>query len=134
MNSSEQFKTRIEEFLSEKSLSDALFAPMLAKASKNVEDCLKYIIAEVKKTGFCAFDDSEIFDMAVLYYTDDTIGIPPEIKCRVSTHHPQTADLFSAAPAVTQNAVQNIPVEQTPLAAPAVTTKTAQTTLTLFDL
>jgi len=136
MNGSEQFKTRIEDFLSEKSLSDPLFATMLAKTSKNVENCLKYIISEVKKTGFCAFDDSEIFDMSVKYYTDDNIGIPPEIKCRVTVNQPQTADLFSAPPPVGQNAVHNFPVEQTPLVSPAVKAipKTAQTTLTLFDL
>jgi hypothetical protein len=136
MNGSEKFKTRIEDFLSEKSVSDPLFAPMLAKTSKNVENCLKYIISEVKKTGFCAFDDSEIFDMAVKYYTDDTIGIPPEIKCRVTVNQPQTADLFSAPPAITQNAVQNIPVAKTAVVASSVKAipKHAQTTLTLFDL
>ncbi|MDQ1164629.1 Cas9 inhibitor AcrIIA9 family protein [Flavobacterium sp. SORGH_AS_0622] len=89
MKGSEKFKTRIEDFLKEKSQSDTAFATMLLKASKNLENCLKYIISEVMKTGECAFDDSEIFDMAVAYYTDDTIGNIPEIKCRVTTNQPK---------------------------------------------
>lgn len=131
MNGSEKFKTRIENFLKEKSLTDTTFAPMLEKASKNVENCLKYIIAEVKKTGFCAFDDSEIFDMAVQYYIDDTIGLPPEIKCKVMVNQPQEADLFTAAAPDTES----ISIAPTPIAyLKKSNQKQAQTTLTLFDL
>ncbi|WP_264529240.1 PcfK-like family protein [Flavobacterium sp. N502540] len=136
MNGSEKFKTRIEVFLKEKALSDALFSPMLEKPSKNLESCLTYIIAEVKKTGLCAFDDSEIFDMTVKYYTDDTIGTPPEIKCRVVTDQPKQADLFSVPSPVAENAAEKIPSQETRLAVPALKEipKTAQTALTLFDL
>lgn len=136
MKGSEKFKTRIEDFLKEKSLSDCAFAPMLEKASKNVDSCLKYIISEVKKTGECAFDDSEIFDMAVVYYTDDTIGNLHDIKCRVTTNQPKEADLFSAPAAIAENAVQKIPAaavpaKEIPLQRPQ---KQIQTVLTLFDL
>lgn len=126
MNGSEKFKIRIEDFLKEKSLSDTAFAPMLEKASKNVENCLKYIIEEVKKTGLCAFDDSEIFDMAIRYYNDDTIGMPTEIKCKVTLNQPDKIDLFTAPSTSIDTTVQKSPVITTP--------KTIQTTLTLFDL
>nr|WP_199001278.1 Cas9 inhibitor AcrIIA9 family protein [Flavobacterium sp. ASV13] len=136
MKGTEKFKTRIEDFLKAKSQSDSVFALMLEKASKNVENCLKYIISEVKKTGECAFDDREIFDMAVTYYTDDTIGIIPEIKCRVTTNQPKEADLFSAPAPVAENAKVFIP--DAPVPAKDIplqkTAKQAQTTLTLFDL
>lgn len=136
MKGSEKFKTRIEDFLKAKSQSDSAFSPMLEKASKNVENCLKYIISEVQKTGECAFDDSEIFEMAVTYYSDDTIGNIPEIKCRVTTNQPKEADLFSAPAPIAENAKQVIPdapvpVKDIPL---QKTAKQAQTTLTLFDL
>ncbi|WP_343706389.1 Cas9 inhibitor AcrIIA9 family protein [Flavobacterium sp.] len=136
MNGSDKFKTRIEDFLLGKSQSDALFAPMLEKASKSVENCLKYIIAEVRKTGLCAFDDSEIFDMAVKYYTDDTIGTTAEIQCRVTTNQPKEADLFSTSALPAQITAQEIPpMQATPAAATLIPTpKTAQTVLTLFDL
>jgi hypothetical protein len=136
MKGSEKFKTRIEDFLKEKSVSDCTFAPMLEKASKDVDSCLKYIISEVKKTGECAFDDSEIFDMAVKYYTDDTIGNTPEIRCRVTTNQPKEADLFSAPAPIAENPVQKnsavyLPAKQIPL---QQTKKPVQTDLTLFDL
>lgn len=136
MKGSEKFKTRIEDFLKEKSQSDCAFATMLEKASKNVDSCLKYIISEVKKTGECAFDDSEIFDMAVKYYTDDTIGNLPDIKCRITANQPKEADLFSAPAPIAENPVQKnpapaIPAKDIPL---QKTTNQAQTTLTLFDL
>lgn len=136
MKGSEKFKTRIEDFLKEKSQSDFSFAPMLEKTTKDVESCLKYIISEVKKTGECAFDDSEIFDMAVKYYTDDTIGIPPEIKCRVTATPPKEADLFSAPAPLLENPFDSIPAVENAVTIPIVkhTPKPAQTTLTLFDL
>ncbi|MEN2416185.1 Cas9 inhibitor AcrIIA9 family protein [Flavobacterium mesophilum] len=136
MNGSDKFKKRIEDFLNEKSQSDALFAPMLEKASKSVEDCLKYIIAEVRKTGLCAFDDSEIFDMAVRYYTDDSICTPAEIPYRVTTNQPKKAALFSAPLIPANETAQEIPsVQALPVPAPLKPTpKTAQTALTLFDL
>lgn len=136
MNGSEKFKTAIENFLKEKSLSDSAFAPMLAKEGKNVENCLKYIISEVKKTGCCAFDDSEIFGIAVRYYADDSIGAPPEIKCRVAVNQPQKADLFSAPAPDAENLKRNDSPAQTPALSPSAETpvKQAQTALTLFDL
>lgn len=135
MKGSEKFKTRIEDFLKEKSLSDASFSEAFAKATKNVENCLKYIIAEVKKTGECAFDDSEIFDMAVKYYTDDTIGSLPDIKCRVTVNQPQKADLFSAPVPLEENAVKRNAETAHPFVPPPLeqTPKASQTTLTLFD-
>ncbi|WET03961.1 Cas9 inhibitor AcrIIA9 family protein [Flavobacterium sp. YJ01] len=136
MKGSEKFKTRIEDFLKEKSQSDSVFAPMLEKASKNLENCFKYIISEVQKTGECSFDDSEIFDMAVKYYTDDTIGNLPDIKCRVTTNQPKVADLFSAPAPIAENPVQKNPAAADPAADIPLqkTSKQAQTTLTLFDL
>ncbi|KAF2334608.1 Cas9 inhibitor AcrIIA9 family protein [Flavobacterium nitrogenifigens] len=136
MKGSEKFKKRIEDFLKGKSQSDSAFAPMLEKASKNLENCLKYIISEVKKTGECAFDDSEIFDMALTYYTDDTIGNIPEIKCTVTTNQPKEADLFSPPAPIAEKAEQIIsdapfPAKDIPLQR---TARQAQTTLTLFEL
>ena len=65
MKTSEKFKTAIENYLTETALSDAVFAPAFAKPSKNIADCLQYILGEVKKTGECTFDNSEIFAIAV---------------------------------------------------------------------
>jgi hypothetical protein len=126
MNASEKFKSVIENYLKETALNDTAFAPMFAKTTKNIEDCLKYIMSEVKKTGFCAFDDSEVFAMAVTYYTDDSITKPVHTNCKVMVNQPVKADLFST------------PIETTPTEAvktPAKeTSKAEKTVLTLFDL
>jgi hypothetical protein len=126
MKASEQFKTVIENFLSETALNDTAFAPNLSKASKNIESCINYIFGEVKKTGLCAFDNQEIFDMAVKYYTDDTILPPAPVSCKAVVNQPLQADLFTPVPTAPQNTIQNTEVKHTP--------KPVQTTLTLFDL
>jgi len=125
MKASDKFKTVIESYLSEKAQNDALFSADYKKESKNLESCFHYIFGEVKKTGECAFDNQEIFDMAVKYYTDDTIGTPAPVQCRVAVSPPAKPDLFSTAPAVSQSTVPKIEKVQP--------VKPVQT-LTLFDL
>lgn len=126
MKASENFKSAIENYLNEKVLIDSAFAPNLKKASKNLEACINYIFDEVKKKGLCAFENQEIFDMAVKYYTDDTINSPAPISCKVVVNQPVKADLFTPSPKSIDN------TEQKPEA--VLPQKPIQTTLTLFDL
>ncbi|HEY1193900.1 PcfK-like family protein [Flavobacterium sp.] len=126
MKASENFKTAIENYLNQTALADDVFAKDFAKQSKNLESCLNYIFGEVKKTGQCAFDNQEIFDMALKYYSDDSIGQPQPINCRVVVKEPAVADLFTSAPEVSQNTA----VAKTAVTAPKPKSKT----LTLFDL
>lgn len=125
MKASDKFKTTIESYLSEKAQNDALFSADYKKENKKLESCFHYIFGEVKKTGECAFDNQEIFDMAVKYYKDDSIGTPAPVQCRVAVSPPVKPDLFSTAPAVSQSTV-----EKTEKVQPV---KPVQT-LTLFDL
>lgn len=125
MKASDKFKTAIESYLSEKAQNDAAFSADYKKASKNLESCFHYIFGEVKKTGECAFDNQEIFDMALKYYTDDTIGTPAPVQCRVAVSTPAKPDLFSTAPAVSQSTVPKLEKVQ-----PVNPVQT----LTLFDL
>lgn len=126
MKASENFKTAIENYLNQTALADSVFAKHFAKESKNLESCCNYIFGEVKKTGLCAFDNQEIFDMAVKYYTDDSIGQPQPVNCRVAVKEPAVADLFTAMP----EAAQNTAAAETAVTAP----KSESKTLTLFDL
>jgi hypothetical protein len=127
MKASEQFKSVMEKYLSDTAQNDSVFAQNFTKASKNIESCINYIFGEVKKTGFCAFDNQEIFDMAVKYYTDDSIGTPDPVSCKVVINQPLEADLFTSAPAVSENTIQKTEIMQTPKPA-------EQQTLKLFDL
>ncbi|PBJ08052.1 Cas9 inhibitor AcrIIA9 family protein [Flavobacterium sp. ACN6] len=104
MKGSDQFKTAIENYLNQTAQSDGDFAQHYAKESKNLESCINYIFGEVKKTGLCAFDNQEIFDMAVKYYTDDTIGKPLPVSGRAVVRQSAEHDLFTAAPEVPQDA------------------------------
>lgn len=127
MKPSDDFKTAIENYLSTTALNDSAFAQSLAKENKNIESCFNYIFGEVKKTGLCAFDNQEIFDMAVKYYSDDSIGVPAPINCKVALNQPIKADLFNTAPIITPQATR-------PETVAIQTAKPAQQTLTLFDL
>jgi len=127
MKPSDDFKTAIGNYLHSTAMSDTVLAQSLTKETKNIESCFNYIFGEVKKTGLCAFDNQEIFDMAVKYYTDDTIAEPAPINCKVVVNQPAEADLFTPAPLTAPQIVaQETAVIQKP--------KSAQTTLTLFDL
>lgn len=127
MKATEQFKSVIEKYLNDTAQNDTVFAQNFSKTSKNLESCFNYIFGEVKKTGLCAFDNQEIFDMAVKYYTDDSIGIPAPISCKAVVSQPPTADLFTSTPAVSENTIQKTEIMQT-------TKPAQQQTLTLFDL
>ncbi|MET3029210.1 Cas9 inhibitor AcrIIA9 family protein [Flavobacterium sp. UW10123] len=127
MKASEKFRTAIDTYLKTLAQGDTAFAPHFAKASKNLESCLHYIMGEVKKTGLCAFDDQEIYDMAVKYFTDDTIGTPAPIACKVAVQS-SAPDLFSQ----TQTASITEIKKETPPVKKEV--QPVQTALTLFDL
>jgi hypothetical protein len=128
MKPSDDFKTAIENYLNTTAQGDSSFARSLAKETKNIESCCNYIFGEVKKTGLCAFDNQEIFDMAMKYYTDDSIGIPAPVACRAVVQSPSKIDLFSQPETATFSATSEIipQVKQK--------VKPVQTALTLFDL
>jgi DNA-directed RNA polymerase alpha subunit len=125
MKASDPFKSIIENYLQETALSDTAFASSLSKESKNIDCCINYIFSEVKKTGLCAFANEEIFDMAVKYYTDDSISPTTQINCNATVKQAVKADLFTPV-ATTQSIVPETVVKQA--------IKPTQTTLTLFDL
>ncbi|MBF4485781.1 Cas9 inhibitor AcrIIA9 family protein [Flavobacterium sp. CSZ] len=128
MKATEQFKSVMEKYLNDTAQSDTVFAQNFSKSSKNLESCFNYIFGEVKKTGLCAFDNQEIFDMAVKYYTDDSIGIPAPVICKAVVSQPTTADLFTSAPIVSETHAQKTEM------AVKTSKPSAQQTLTLFDL
>ena len=124
MKVSENFKAIIANYLQQKATTDVAFAPALEKTSKSLDNCIHYILTEVKKTGLCAFADNEIFDMAVQYYNDDTI-IPTENKHNVNIQHTATPDLFTTPIVATPTTTEKRTVLPTP--------QSNQTSLTLFD-
>jgi hypothetical protein len=87
MKSTENFKKVISEKLSEMAANDQLFAESFRKPSKNIDDCITYILNSVKSSGCNGFTDDEIFGMAAHYYDEDNINIGKPINCNVVVNH-----------------------------------------------
>ena len=87
MKATEAFKETIQKMLEEKASSDQLFAETYKKENKSIEECCNFIIQEVRKSGCCGFDDSEILSMAMHYYDEDNIKNIKSTKCEVVVNH-----------------------------------------------
>ena len=81
------FADTIRHYLEKRAKNDALFAVKFANPSKSVEDCVTYIINEVKKSGCNGFTDDEIFGMATHFYEEDEIEVGNPINCKVVVNH-----------------------------------------------
>ena len=77
------FKTAIQNYLEYRAATDELFVPLFAKPNKSIDECCKYIICEVHKSGMNGFDDDEIFGMAVHYYDENEIEVGNPPQCRI---------------------------------------------------
>ena len=82
MKVSEQFKSTIKAYLDNMAAVDSLFAPVYQKPTKNIDNCITYILNQVKKSGCCGFSDDEIFGMALHYYQEDNIEVGSPLNCQ----------------------------------------------------
>lgn len=87
MKGTEHFKATIAEYLNQRAATDPLFAPNLKRETKNIDDCITYILNQVKASGCNGFSDDEIYSMAVHYYDEDNIEIGKPIDCQVAVNH-----------------------------------------------
>lgn len=87
MKGTEHFTRTITEYLNQRAATDPLFAPNLMKPNKNIEDCVTYILNEVKKSGCNGFDDDEIYSMAVHYFDTDNINIGKPLNFHIAVNH-----------------------------------------------
>ena len=87
MKGTEHFTRTITEYLNQRAATDPLFAPNLMKPNKNIEDCITYILNEVKKSGCNGFDDDEIYSMAVHFFDEDNIDIGEPLNCHIAVNH-----------------------------------------------
>ena len=66
---------------------DPLFADHFCNPNKKIEDCITYILNQVKNSGLQGFDDDEIYSLAVHYYVEDGIDPGTPITCQVIVNH-----------------------------------------------
>ena len=81
------FKLTILNYLESRAQADDLFAPRYANPKKNIDDCVTYILNQVKQSGCNGFTDDEIYSMALHYYDEDNIEIGNSLKCKVVVNH-----------------------------------------------
>lgn len=87
MKGTKEFKATIQAYLEERARTDELFAVSYAKAGKNIDDCITYILNEVRRSGCNGFNDDEIYSMALHYYDEDDIKVGSKISCQVVVNH-----------------------------------------------
>lgn len=87
LTSTDRFKQVIKNKLKDIAEEDKLFAETLKKPNKNIEDCIKYILNQVKRSGICGFEDQEIFGMAIHYYDEEDIEVGGNVACEIVTNH-----------------------------------------------
>ncbi|UYW01774.1 PcfK-like family protein [Flavobacterium agricola] len=87
MKGTENFKSIIANHLQSVADRDPLFAKSYSKESKNIDECINYILSEVQKSKCNGFADDEIFNMAIHYYDEDDIKNIKATTVRVVVNH-----------------------------------------------
>lgn len=87
MKASNHFKNTIKTYLEQRAETDVLFSFQYSKPEKNIDDCVTYILNEVKKSGCNGFADDEIYSMAVHYYDEDNIEVGKPMNTHVVVNH-----------------------------------------------
>lgn len=87
MKATEHFKQTIKAYLDERAKNDELFAVSYAKENKNMDDCVTFILNQVKRSKCMGFTDEEVYSLAVHFFDEDDIEIGNPIACNVIVNH-----------------------------------------------
>lgn len=86
-NMNKMFEKAIKAFLDDKAEKDEAFAKKYKSEKKNIAECCKFIIAEVKKSckgNEAACTDEYVYGLAMHYYDEENIKVPDNApSCRV---------------------------------------------------
>jgi predicted nucleic acid-binding protein len=83
MKGTENFKKIIQQHLNRAASMNSLFAKRLEDPDKNIDDCITYILKQVKESGSNGFEDSEIYGMAMHYYDEKDLKVGKPISGKV---------------------------------------------------
>lgn len=133
MKATEHFKQTIKAYLDERAKNDELFAVSYAKENKNMDDCVTFILNQVKRSKCMGLTDEEVYSLAVHFFDENDIEIGNPIACNVIVNH--TVELTEEEKAqARQDALKEYQAEQlrkmqkrtnkpkTPKAQPEITT------------
>jgi hypothetical protein len=87
MKTTDKFKKVISDHLEQLAANDSLFAETFKKKNKNIDDCITYILNQVKASGCSGFADDEVFGMAVHYYDEDDVKPGSKVSGKVIVNH-----------------------------------------------
>lgn len=87
MKATEHFKQTIKAYLDKRAKSDELFAVSYAKENKNMDNCVTFILNQVKKSKCVGFTDDEVYSLAVHYFDEDDIKVGNPVYCNVIVNH-----------------------------------------------
>ena len=133
MKATEHFKQTIKAYLDERAKNDELFAVSYTKENKNMDNCVTFILNQVKSSKCMGLTDEEVYSLAVHFFDEDDIEIGNSIACNVIVNH--TVELTEEEKAqARQDALKEYQAEQlrkmqkrtnkpkTPKAQPEITT------------
>ena len=133
MKATEHFRQTIKAYLDERAQNDELFAVSYAKENKNMDDCVTFILNQVKRSKCMGLTDEEVYSLAVHFFDEEDIEIGNPIACNVIVNH--TVELTEEEKAqARQDALKEYQAEQlrkmqkrtnkpkTPKAQPEITT------------
>lgn len=81
------FTETIKAYLDQRAASDGLFAIKYSNPEKSIEDCIAYILNEVRKSGCNGLCDSEVYGIATHYWEEAEIEVGDPINCKVVVNH-----------------------------------------------
>lgn len=87
MKATEHFRQTIKAYLDERAQNDELFAVSYAKENKNIDDCVTFILNQVKRSKCMGLTDEEVYSLAVHFFDEDDIEIGNPIACNVIVNH-----------------------------------------------
>lgn len=87
MKATEHFKQTIKAYLDERAKNDELFAVSYTKENKNMDDCVTFILNQVKRSKCMGLTDEEVYSLAVHFFDEDDIEIGNSIACNVIVNH-----------------------------------------------
>ena len=87
MRGTNHFKRTIQMYLEQRAAEDALFAKKYENPTKNIDDCVTYVLNYVLKSGCQGFSDCEIYGRAVHFYDEDEIEVGEPLDCQVCVNH-----------------------------------------------
>lgn len=85
--STDAFRDTIEEHLKMRAFKNPLFAEKFSNPDKSIDECVKYILNRVEKSGKNGFTDDEIYSMAIHYYSEKNVSISTNKGMKVVVNH-----------------------------------------------